>query len=47
MQGKGSIIHVDAEMMYEGYFYNNLPNGKGRYIWGFHCEAYEGDFVDG
>ena len=47
MQGNGSIIHVDAEMMYEGQFVYNRPHGKGRYIWGYYCEAYEGDFFDG
>ena len=36
------MVHERGEMMYEGWFIDNRPNGYGRYIWAFQCEAYEG-----
>ena len=45
MNGKGSFIHQQSGMKYEGDFVNGKYEGVGKYIWpdGYY---YEGEFKD-
>jgi len=42
----GVLVYKDGSI-YEGFFANGLPNGKGRKINHEDLEVYTGDFVDG